>query len=474
MATVLDELLVALGYDYDDEGLSQFKKDVEQVTNVVKKLAAVAVAGATALTGLAVASTAASDEQGKQAKEAGILVEELDALEFASRRVGDANDSVGQSLRELSKRVSEASRGVGSGVEAFGLLGISVLDSNGQLKSTNNILFEVAGALQGLDNARQIELADKLGLSGSIRLLQAGPREIRNLVNEAKAFGVTTEEDAVLAAEFQDSLVDLWAITKQLARTITRSLVPIMETSVNLFTEWWKTNRGLIEQNMPRYIEMAATAVKLLGVAVAALLALRLLRTISALVTKFRALSVAILLANAAALLLPTLIGAAALAFVGLLEDAKVFMRGGESVLGDLLKEFPEWEKQIRSVAIVLEGIADTILLIAEGWANIITAFKEFSIDDYLDVIKNIPAFLSDRFGVLIDKGVEAAKTNNLTTDTGILDTIGGSISNTKNTIVEKVDIVIEGAGQSASEIAREVFNLFQQTDNELNSAVDQ
>ena len=59
---VIDSLLVELGFEYDPEELKQFNKDLDKTVGLIKKLAAVAVASAVALTGLAVASTAASDD----------------------------------------------------------------------------------------------------------------------------------------------------------------------------------------------------------------------------------------------------------------------------------------------------------------------------------------------------------------------------------------------------------------------------
>ena len=118
---------------------------------------------------------------------------------------------------ETARRASEAQRGIGEGVEAFGLLGISVTNANGELKSSDQLLIEVAGAMEGLSAARQIELAEKLGLSGSIRLLQQGRDEVVRLTEDARALGVTTQKDAAIAAEFQDGLTRLWRVVKQIA-----------------------------------------------------------------------------------------------------------------------------------------------------------------------------------------------------------------------------------------------------------------
>ena len=252
---LIDELLVGLGFEYDPSEMKQFNEDVGKTVNTLKSLTKVAIAGAVAITALTVSSTKASDEQGKLADEIGDTVENIDALQFASQRSGGTTDGMSNSLRNLAIRASEASRGVGSGVEAFGLLGISATDANGNLKSTTDLLLEISKEFENLDSAKQIELADKLGVRDSIRLLQQGRASITDLVNEAQLLGVTTEEDAAIAAEFQDSLTNLWQIIKQVSRTLSKIFAPILKEIVTAFTDWWKINREIIEQKLPEWIE---------------------------------------------------------------------------------------------------------------------------------------------------------------------------------------------------------------------------
>lgn len=468
----LEELLVALGYEYDPKDMKKFQKDLESTKKAIGVMAKAAVAGATAVVGLAVASTRASDEQGKLAEEIGESVENIDALQFALARSGGQADSMGNSLRQLSIRAAEAARGTGSGVEAFGILGVSVMGSNGQLKSASQLMLEVSGRMQGLSRLQQIELADKLGLTDSIRLLQQGPAAIQELTAEARALGVTTAEDAELAAMFQDSLTDIWRVAKQVSRVVTRELVPILESLANQFTEWWKTNRALIEQNMPKWIEGLTTAVKLLTIAAGTFIALKLLTTFATLLGLIRKLTVASLLMNGALFIMPALVAAAALAFIGLVQDAVVHLEGGQSVLGDLIKMFPEWETEIDTVATVMAGVYDLTMLILTGWKEIIDLF---SADNKWEKFKEFMdprtqwGFLGDVTGLARVDG------------TGVIPEAGSaiaegasSVSRSLSNYIDKIEIVIQDTTANAAELADEVFNRFQQTSEELNSTVEQ
>lgn len=504
--SMLDELLVGLGFEYDPEDLATFKSDIDKTSKLIGKLIKVSSLAATAITGMVVASTKASDEQGKLADEIGETVETIDALQFALTRSGGSSEGMSNTLQQLAIRASEAARGIGTGVEAFGILGVSVNDANGEIKTTEELLLEISKEFQGLSNLQQIELADKLGVKDSIRLLQQGPAAIRELTNEAKLLGVTTAEDAEIAAEFQDSLTDMWQIVKEISRTLTRSFAPAMIELRNLFKNWWIDNRAIIEQNLPKYIDTAAKAIKVLAIAAGAFIAFRLVGHLLTLASALKGITTATLAANAAAFLLPALIAAGVTAFAVLAQDAKVFFEGGESFIGDMIKKFPEWESQIISVAAafatlgkligmavegwkliftdgpdvirsmlteldtfiqkseVLSGvftaISDTIKLILDGWSNIAEVASGFSLDSVTGVLKNIPGFLGDVTGLKTLDG------------DGLFD------KNTSNSVsVGEIVIEYTGTGDSTTDatlLANQFKNEISQASRDLTNPVVQ
>jgi len=455
---LLDELLVGLGFEYDPKESKKFNDDIKKSVDLVKGLTRAAVAGAAAITGLVVASTLASDEQGKLAAEIGDTVENIDALQFALKRSGGTADGMTNSLRSLAVRASEAARGVGSGVEAFGLLGIEVLDANGNLKTTTDLMSEVAKQFETLGKSKQIELADKLGIRDSIRLLQQGRGSIAALTAEARALGVTTAEDALIAADFQDSLTDVWQITKDVTRTIAKALAPGMKELNNNFTEWWKTNKDLIKLKLPEWIDKITSGIKLLTIAVGGFLAFRLVGHLVALITLFKGLTVVTLAATAAAFLLPALLAAAAVAFVALIEDAKTFFEGGESFIGDMLEKFPEWNKELKIVAGTFGLLADFTQVIFDGWSKIFDL-------DIGEFFSNLPDFVTGVFGGQTEADILAAQV--------LAPTLIPSKGSSAGIRVDKIEISVPGAGDPQA-VANAVFNIFQQTAENLEGTVEQ
>lgn len=457
---ILDELLVGLGFDYDPEEMSDFKDDISKTVGLIGALVKVATAGAAAITSIVVASTKASDEQGKLADEIGETVENISALQFAQKIAGGTTEEMTSSLRDLSIRAAEAARGVGSGVEAFGILGISATDLSGRVKPTSQLMLEISQRFQGLGKARQIELADKLGLRGSIRLLQQGPKAIRELTEEAKALGVTTSEDAAIAAEFQDSLVKLWTITKQFSRTLTRVFAPILNSIAEGLTEWWKANKQLIESKIPEWIDKLTLALKLASLALASFLAFQLLSNFSLLIGFIMRGVKAMLLFNASALLIPTLIGAAVLALIALMEDAHVFFEGGDSFIGEMIEKFPKWASQLRTVASVFGTLAKLTTMIIDGWDRIFDLFSSTTLEDIKGFFKNIPGFLGDITGIN-------------TVDDRLARDLQSVNSTSNSQRIDKVEINVTGNADPQL-TAEAVRNEFQQTAQDLNSAVDQ
>ncbi len=520
---VIDELLVSLGFDYDPEDLEQFQEDLEGTTELVKKLATAFVAGTAALIGFATTTSAASDEQGKLAEEIGVSVEMLDALQFANRRSGGSAEGLSSSLQQLAVRIGETARGVGSGIEAFGILGVEVTNANGELKDTSQVLLEVSDKFQTLSKSQQIELAEKLGLRDSIRLLQQGSGGISDLIKEANALGVTTKEDAAISAEFQDSLTDIWQIVKQLSRTLSQVLLPVMENISNVFTEWWKANRQVIEQNIPKFVEQATKALKLLAVAAGAFVSVKIVSTLISMVSLMKGVTLGALAMNAAIAAIPLLISSLVVGLALLAEDAKKFFEGGESFIGDMIEKFPEWASEIKTVAAVLATVADIVTSIFEGWKLIFELFKtDISGDlklvfeqlnkDFDNMLNGITSSIRGVFSDLTDQVLGTFK--EVTDKVADIFSFGDSdakVSATLNPIVKGIasgtpasqlgqnssfsssdirnttnsgttnkfeggiQIQIDGAGspeQTGEAVRREITNLTKQTSIDLNSAV--
>src|SRR5690606_29444610 len=74
--------------------------------------------------------------------------ERFSRLATATRLLGGDVSDLGSGMQTLSEKILDAAKDAdGAGAKAFAQLGISVRDSNGHIKSTEQVLYEVADAL---------------------------------------------------------------------------------------------------------------------------------------------------------------------------------------------------------------------------------------------------------------------------------------------------------------------------------------
>ncbi|HAJ72430.1 MAG TPA: hypothetical protein DCO68_10170 [Methylophilaceae bacterium] len=155
-----------------------------------------------------------NDEMGKAAQKTGVTVESLSALRYAADLSDVSFEGLQTGLKQISKTSFEAANGNKEYADSFKRLGVNVLDTNGHLKSGDQILIEIADKFAGLkDGSEKSALAMKLfGKSGAelIPLLNGGSQSIKDLTDEAKRFGLVVTDEAVKASEeFNDNLTRL-------------------------------------------------------------------------------------------------------------------------------------------------------------------------------------------------------------------------------------------------------------------------
>lgn len=174
------------------------------------------------------------------AEKTGIAAEQLSALEFAAGQTGTKIDELDTSLIKFNKSISDAAGGLPAPAAAFSLLGIKVNDANGKLKSSDQLLLEVAGKFAGMeDGANKTRLAIELfGRAGAqmIPFLNAGAAGISAYEAEARKLGVTTDQSMIEKAKaWQRELEKSSAITDAYKRSIVAGLLPGLQSVAGQF-----------------------------------------------------------------------------------------------------------------------------------------------------------------------------------------------------------------------------------------------
>jgi len=210
-------------------GFDNFGKAVSGATKILSGLAT--VGAVTALAGMAKSAIDSADEIGKMSQKVGLSVKELSALKYAGSLADVSIEQLGVGMKQLSKNLVEAEAGSKAQVAAFKALGIETRNTDGTLKTNNQVILEVADAFAGMEDANvKTTMAMKIfGKSGAdlIPLLNAGSDGIEEMRKEAERLGLVLDEKTTKAAEeFNDNLTRLESKSKGLAMTLAEVLLP--------------------------------------------------------------------------------------------------------------------------------------------------------------------------------------------------------------------------------------------------------
>ena len=148
---------------------------------------------------LTLEAAAKADELLTRSVQTGLDVETLQGLDYASNFLDF--DGLDQSLSKLTVSMDKARDGAEKQAEAFAALGVSVTDTDGQLRSNWETFLDVIDALGEVENATERDALsnDLFGKSYSDLkpLIDAGSEALKGYVDEAKESGIVMERDQV-------------------------------------------------------------------------------------------------------------------------------------------------------------------------------------------------------------------------------------------------------------------------------------
>ena len=133
----------------------------------IKTLAIGAAGGITALSAalLAAAKTTATayDKVQKFSDQTALSTEYLSKMTVAADYAGVSQEGLFKSLKKLSVGIAEFKDGSGEAIDSFAMLGVTVEKSNGQLKTSEELLPELAEKFSKMtDSTRRLEMAQKI------------------------------------------------------------------------------------------------------------------------------------------------------------------------------------------------------------------------------------------------------------------------------------------------------------------------
>ena len=146
-----------------------------------------------------------ADKIGTLAEQTGFSAEALQQFQYAGVRLDVSLDVFTGSWKRLITNIDAATEGSKAAVDSFSKIGVSIYDTNGQLRDSNELYYEVIEALGKMTNETERDAAaqDLLGRSATDLnpLIKAGTEELKRLSEEAKNAGAVMSDEAVTALD---------------------------------------------------------------------------------------------------------------------------------------------------------------------------------------------------------------------------------------------------------------------------------
>lgn len=175
--------------------ISEASGKVAQATKGISTAAGGALAG---IAGLAYKSVTAADELNTLAKQTGLSTAELQKMQYASDLVDVSVDSITGAMTKMKKNMVSTSSDT---VAAFNRIGVSVTDSNGQLRDSTTVFYEVLEGLSQVANETERDtLAMQLfGKSADelAGIVDDGGAALKELGNEAEQLGLIMDQQTL-------------------------------------------------------------------------------------------------------------------------------------------------------------------------------------------------------------------------------------------------------------------------------------
>ncbi len=198
--------------------------------------AAAAIAG---LSALVMKSVGTADEMQRLSDVTGISAEELQKLNYAGSALGVQLETVTGAQAKLTKSMAGATDGTGTQAEAFATLGVSILDSNGNMRDANTVMMESFDALNGVGNETERD-ALAMAIFGKSAmelnpLIKAGSAGLKELTDEAEANGSVISNEGVAALDtFGDSLDAMGLSIMGAVGSVAADFTPTMQKLANV------------------------------------------------------------------------------------------------------------------------------------------------------------------------------------------------------------------------------------------------
>lgn len=207
----------------------------------------------TGLTAITKAAIDQGDALNKMSQKTGIAVEDLGKLQYAADLSGVSAEALQKGLTSLAVGMVEAASGAGPMAAEYKKLGISLRNTDGTMKSSLDVLGELADRFQQMpDGVEKTNLAvdifgKKMGAE-MIPLLNSGAAALKAMGDDAQSLGLVMSGDlAKKSEEFNDNLTRLSKLSSAAGIQIANALIPSLNALITEYLDAKKAGLSFMD-----------------------------------------------------------------------------------------------------------------------------------------------------------------------------------------------------------------------------------
>lgn len=385
--SILDTFFILFESDASklDKGLAESEKKAEGLAtklNVVDKAAdkvglsmgaAIATLAGAALATVSFAAMSSAmfeasehaDKLNESAERLGINIETISAWGDLIKKNGGSVDGFIGSIEGLNSQLQQMEvTGKSRAAPFLKELGIDLELAANKGKNALDFLPQIADAFEGMDKQKSVALGKRLGFDqATIMTLQAGRREVEELIAKEQELGVVTKEQGEIADAFGDQMDDTKHAFRSVWLGVSEYVLPPLTWMLEKFQD--------VALFLREHSHFIVGLMMVIGTAIATYVIPPLL-----------SMAATTLIAFAPFILAGALVTALGVALALVYEDIMTFIDGGDSMIGAILNKWPVIGAIARGIADAFGAMFDAgmsvALFFAKMWANPAQAFMDF------------------------------------------------------------------------------------------------
>lgn len=412
-------------------GIKTVSSAVSAAGDGLKVYTAAATAAGGAIVGLTAKAAGTADDINTLSAQTGLSTDQIQKFQYAADRIDVPLETLTGSMAKLTRSMSGTGDANSKASEAFSALGVSVRNSNGELRDNQDVFNDAIAALGQMENSTQRDAYAMQIFGKSAQdlnpLILGGAETLKELGDQAEASGLILSQDAlgklnsfqdgldtmkasagqagnVLAGTFAGALTSLVGVVNEALPKITGSIAGLfsgqnMEASQKkLTTDLVSAAKQIVSgfaSQLPTYLNGFNAVIISIVAAIVATLPVAVDSILPALIAGFTGLIEGLM--PQVPILLPIILGAAVTLFTGLLDGLNQIipqMMGMlptmiEDISGTLIQNLPLIiTAGIRLLTSLITGITNSIPQLITAVIALIPVITKALLDNLPALIK--------------------------------------------------------------------------------------